>query len=345
MAAIKSGCPQRTQRAQSRAENLHLLHSRLFAFFADRFVFLFFAAMGRFCRLRDGSSLSRMHFLLASIVCSVAVSVLLKLAPRWRVDLRQAIAVNYLVASLLAWSLLGGDPAAFGRFDRTGWGLLLALGIGLPAMFWVLALAVRRSGVVRTDAAMRLSLLLPLIAAFTVFGEPLSPAKGIGVVLGLVAITLIVLRRAGHAEDGKSWSGLLLVVFAGMGVIDILFKLMARLGQGSSASVLLAAFVLAAVLSLAAVAWLYRSSRASWRPRHLLTGLLLGLLNFGNIVFYIQAHRALPTNPALVFAAMNIGVIVTATVVGMLALRERPGRANLAGLALAVIAVVILAAA
>ena len=96
--------------------------------------------------------------------------------------------------------------------------------------------------------------------------------------------------------------------------------------------------------SMAAVAFLYRRGRATWRPRHLVAGLLLGLLNFGNIVFYIQAHRAMPANPALVFAAMNIGVIVLATGVGMLALRERPGRANLAGLALAVIAVAILAA-
>lgn len=286
-----------------------------------------------------------MHFLLASIACSVAVSVLLKLAPRGRLDMRQAIAVNYVVAALLAWWVLGAGPAEFSRFDATAWGLLLALGIGLPAMFWVLALAVRRSGIVRTDAAMRLSLLLPLIAAFTVFGEPLTAAKSIGLVLGLLAIVLIVLRRDRAEADGKSWSGLLLVVFAGMGVIDILFKAMARLGQASSASVLLTAFVLAALLSLAAVAWLYRCSRATWRPRHLLAGLLLGLLNFGNIVFYIQAHRAMPANPALVFAAMNIGVIVTATVVGMLALRERPGRANLAGLALAVIAVAILATA
>lgn len=287
-----------------------------------------------------------MHFLLLSITLSVCVSVLLKLAPRLDLDIRQAIGVNYLVAALLTWCLLDPDPAALAHVGAPVWGLLLLLGLGLPAMFWVLALAVRRTGVVRTDAAMRLSLVLPLLAAFTVLGEALSWPKAAGAALGLVAIALIVTRRDGEAGPARaSGAMLLLVVFAGMGAIDIVFKLMARLSPASSSSTLLAAFVLAALVSLLAVAWLYRRQRASRGWRHLAAGIVLGVLNFGNIVFYIHAHRALPDDPALVFAAMNIGVIVLATLVGLLAFRERLGRANIAGLALAVVAVAVLAGA
>ncbi len=285
-----------------------------------------------------------MHFLLLSIVLSVCVSVLLKLARRYDLDIRQAIAVNYAVAALLTALLLRPDPASLSQVDVPTLVLLLVLGAGLPAMFWVLALAVRRAGVVRTDAAMRLSLLLPLIAAFTVFGEPLSWGKGIGVLVGLAAIALIIMRQqAGTGGAKPAWSSLLLLVFVGMGVIDVLFKLMARLSQVSSGSVLLAVFVLATVLSTLVVARLYARGKAQWRLRHMLAGLALGVLNFGNIVSYIQAHRALPTDPALVFATMNIGVILLATLVGVLAFRERLGKANIAGLVLAVIAVAVLA--
>lgn len=285
-----------------------------------------------------------MIYLLLSIALSVSVSVLLKLAPRFALDIRQAIGVNYLAAAVLAAWLLRPDPGFVLHAEWPALGLLLLLGAGLPSMFWVLAVAVRRTGVVRTDAAMRLSLLLPLVAAFTVFGEPLTGSKGLGVVAGLVAIALIVARRRQQTGGARqAWSSLLLLVFAGMGVIDILFKLMARLSQASSASTLFAAFVLAAVLSLLAMARLYRRGEVRWRWRHLVAGLILGALNFGNIVFYIQAHRALPANPALVFATMNIGVIVLATMVGTLAFRERLGRLNIAGLILAVVAVAILA--
>ena len=42
-----------------------------------------------------------MHLILLSAICSVLVGVLLKLAPRWRLDAGQLITWNYLAASLL----------------------------------------------------------------------------------------------------------------------------------------------------------------------------------------------------------------------------------------------------
>jgi len=285
-----------------------------------------------------------MHLLLLSIVLSVSVSVLLKLAPRLNLDIRQAILVNYMVAAAVVWWRFQPDLAPLAQATLPVWGLLLALGLGLPGMFWVLAVSVRRAGVVRTDAAMRLSLLLPLLAAFLLFGETLTAGKLAGIVLGLVAIALIVARPGRAAvTTGTREVAILGLVFLGMGVIDILFKSMARLTPASSIGVLLAAFLLAALVSLIAVGALYWRGRAGWAWRHLLAGLILGVLNVGNIVFYIRAHRALPGDPALVFAAMNIGVIVLATLVGLLAFRERLARANIIGLFLAVFAVLTLA--
>ena len=45
-------------------------------------------------------------YLAASIACSVTVAAMLKLARGWRIDVRQAIAVNYAVAATLCWALL-----------------------------------------------------------------------------------------------------------------------------------------------------------------------------------------------------------------------------------------------
>ena len=49
-----------------------------------------------------------MPYLLSSVVCSVLVSVLLKLMQRRGIDTAQGIAWNYLAASLLCFALL--DP-------------------------------------------------------------------------------------------------------------------------------------------------------------------------------------------------------------------------------------------
>lgn len=289
-----------------------------------------------------------MIYIALSVVCSVVVSVLLKLAPRFDVDVRQAIAGNYLVAMLLTLALLAPRPELLMLpVAHPAWRVLLALGILLPSMFWVLAWSVRRVGVVLTDAAQRLSLLLPLVAAFTLFGEVFTWHKGIGMLIGLVAIACIVVRGEprGRVRGGSGGWWLPLVVFVGMGAIDVLFKRVAQLTGTPFQDVLLATFVLAFVLATLAVVWLYATGRAHWGWRNAGGALLLGVFNFGNILFYVQAHRHLASDPALVFSAMNIGVIVVAALVGVWAFRERLGRLNRIGLALAVVAVLVLASA
>ncbi len=137
-----------------------------------------------------------MPWIFLSVVCSVVVSALLKLAPRYAVDVRQAITGNYLVAALLAWVLFHPDPGLLLLpIAHPAWRVLLALGVLLPLIFVVLARSVEHVGVVRSDAAQRLSLLLSLVAAFTLFGETLTWLKGIGMLLALLAIVCIVARH------------------------------------------------------------------------------------------------------------------------------------------------------
>jgi drug/metabolite transporter (DMT)-like permease len=290
-----------------------------------------------------------MHFIVLSVLCSVTVSVLLKLARRWRIDVNQAIAVNYVVAAgLAAWLLHPQPQDLLMPAARPAWPVLLALAVLLPAIFAVLAVSVRRVGVVRTDAAQRLSLLLPLLAAFTLFGEALSWLKAGGIAVGLAAIVCLLVRRGAAAtgpESARGAWGWPLAVFVGMGAIDILFKRVAQLTGVSFASVLLVVFVLSFVLSALVIGAMYvrGTARPGWR--HLGGGVLLGLFNFGNILFYVEGHRALPQHPALVFSAMNIGVIALAAVVGTWLFRERLNGWNRVGLVLAAVAVLVIAAA
>ncbi|MCW0211487.1 MAG: EamA family transporter, partial [Achromobacter sp.] len=147
-------------------------------------------------------------YLLASVACSVTVAVLLKLARRWQVDVRQAIAMNYLVAALLCWAVLRPDPAGV-LTPRTPWLVLAALGVLLPSVFLAMAAAVRHAGIVRSDAAQRLSLFIPLLAAFLLFGEPPSGRKLAAALLAAGALYCL-LRRAAPAQapaDGGPGGG------------------------------------------------------------------------------------------------------------------------------------------
>lgn len=281
-----------------------------------------------------------MSFLLLSVLCSVLVSVLLKLAPRQRIDIAQAITWNYAVAGALALWLLDPSLAAL-RAPQTPWVALVLLAIALPSIFLVLARSVRLAGIVRSDVAQRLSLLLSLAAAFLWFGEQASAGKLAGLALGLLAIVGILQRPAAASEGARGWPWLL-AVWGGFALIDVLLKRIALAGVSSLSSLTLC-FLIAFALMLGVQ--VVRRLRGDMRfdARSLAGGLVLGALNFANILFYVRAHQALPDSPAVVFATMNIGVVALGAVVGIVAFGERTSRWNRAGLALAVVAIAVIA--
>ncbi|MGY1424646.1 EamA family transporter [Lysobacter sp. A289] len=282
-----------------------------------------------------------MHLILLSAVCSVLVSVVLKLAPRGRLDVAQMVTWNYLAAAVLCALLLRPDLDGL-RDGGTQWLVLLGLAVLLPSLFLVLASAVRQAGIVRTDVAQRLSLLLSLVAAFTVFGEHAGGIKLAGLALGLIAVAGIVVRPSNTAASStKAWLPLL-TVWVGFALVDVLLKLIAQSGTSSMAS-LQVAFALAFVLMLGWQIARHLRGTARFSVVNLGAGLLLGLLNFGNIVFYVHAHQALPDSPAVVFAAMNIGVVVLGTLVGVAVFGEKTSRWNRAAIVLAIVAIAMIA--
>jgi len=283
-----------------------------------------------------------MIYVLLSVVCSVLVSVLLKLARRLSVDVGQAIAWNYVATSVLT-ALVFHPSLSVLTGPQAPWLGFVGLGVLLPLIFLALAASVQSAGIVRTDAAQRLSLLISLLAAFALFGETLSMGKGLGIALGLLALTCMVWRAApaaaGHAVRGWLWP---LVVFVGFGAIDILFKRVAAAGTPFAAS-LQAMFALALVVSLVILLWRRWHDRTFFTLRDAVAGLLLGLANFGNIVFYVRGHQALPDHPSLVFASMNLGVVALGALVGTAAFRERLSWVNVVGVGLALVAIGVIA--
>jgi len=283
-----------------------------------------------------------MYTLVLSISCSVAVSVLLKMARSRGIRIDQAIAFNYVMAGSLCALLLGPQPGTLLR-SAAPWPLLLALGLLLPSVFLIMAKAVQQAGIVLSDVAQRLSLLLPLIAAFTLFGEAATQSKLMGIAVALVALAALLWRpgnrnaQAPAGHGGALTIALLLGVWFGYGTIDILFKQMAKTGSAFPTT-LLGAFIMAGLVSFG---YLFLR-RTAWSPRSIVAGLLLGLLNFGNIYFYVRAHQVYSDNPTLVFSAMNIGVISLGTLIGAGIFRERIHWVNGAGVGLAILAIFIL---
>ncbi|MDV3467386.1 EamA/RhaT family transporter [Stenotrophomonas sp. C3(2023)] len=286
-----------------------------------------------------------MIHLVCAVICSVLVSVLLKVAARHRLDVAQMVTWNYLVAASMTALLLQPSLDAL-RTGHAPWAALLVLAVVLPGLFLVLGRAVAVAGIVRTDVAQRLSLLLSLAAAFLFFGQQASAWKLFGLGLGLFAMAAICLRprsdAASAAQTSAGGGRWLLAVWVGFAAVDILLKQVALSGTPSMAA-LLVSFSLAFVLMLALQLWRHMRGRSRLAWRNVGGGLVLGLLNGGNILFYVHAHQALPESPATVFAGMNIGVVVLGAVVGIAVFGEPTRLLNRIGLAIAVLAIGLIA--
>ena len=128
------------------------------------------------------------------------------------------------------------------------------------------------------------------------------------------------------AVDFRGVLGLVGVWF-GYGIIDILFKQVAKSG-GAFPTTLFIAFSLAACIMF--IYLLFK--RTQWNVASFVGGIILGVLNFFNILFYIKAHQSFGSNPTLVFAGMNIGVICLGTITGALIFKEKISKVNWLGI-------------
>ena len=279
-----------------------------------------------------------MHNLIIAVLCSVAVSVLLKVARKRNIAIQQAIAFNYIVALSLSWFLLKPDFKGLEFTDFIAQSentpIFLALGILLPSVFIIMSKAVEFAGIVRSDAAQRLSLFLPILAAFLIFHETLSQSKVVGIVLAFVGLFCLLSKpNQKSAVDFRGVLGLIGVWF-GYGIIDILFKQVAKSG-GAFPTTLFIAFSLAACIMF--IYLLFK--RTQWNVASFVGGIILGVLNFFNILFYIKAHQSFGSNPTLVFAGMNIGVICLGTITGALIFKEKISKVNWLGIVFSLCAI------
>lgn len=279
-----------------------------------------------------------MMYLTIAVLCSVAVSVLLKILRQRDIDIRQTIVAGYPVAFLLTWFLL--KPDVSGMSDLGGaWAIIIGLGVLLPAVFIILGRAIEAVGMVATDAAQRLSLIIPIVAAFLLFGEVLTGIRVFGLLLGFLALGALIYRpqRGEISKQAKHTPLWLFGVWAGYGVIDILFKQVAKQGAAFPLT-LFVSFGLAGLLLLIYLLIM----RVRWQGNALTAGMLLGALNMGNIYAYIRAHQVLSESPSIVFTGMNVGVIAVATLIGVGVFKESLNRINILGLLLAICCVAVL---
>ncbi|WP_291148841.1 DMT family transporter [Flavobacterium sp. UBA7680] len=278
-----------------------------------------------------------MLFLVLSILCSVTVGVIFKITRKYNANPIQIIAFNYIMAISLCYFTFSPDLNVV--HADAPWNIYAAIGVLLPIVFLFLFTSIKHMGIAKTDAAQRLSLFIPIIAAWLIFKEEFNSYKVIGLIIGFIALLFILKKQSGNDQNKWIYPA---AVFIGFGIIDILFKQIALFTALPYTTSLFIVFDISLAVSLLVVVYDVAAKRVKLNYKNILFGGLVGIFNFGNILFYLKAHKAFAENPSTVFAGMNMGVIVLGSLVGMLFFKEKLSKINILGLVLALIAIVFI---
>lgn len=278
-----------------------------------------------------------MLFLILSIICSVSVGAIFKVARNYSINVTQIVASNYFFALVLCYFFFNPDFTAFGT--DTPWKIYISLGFLLPSIFLFLAASIKHMGIVKTDAAQRLSLFIPILAAWLIFSEKFDALRITAFGIAFPALLLILTKPSENTKNKWIYPAAVLI---GFGVIDILFKQIALYTDLPYTTSLFVVFGLALTIMTAVVVFEIAFKKAKFDLKNVLIGGLVGLFNFGNILFYLKAHQSFSENPSTVFAGMNMGVIIIGSLTGIFIFKEKLSKMNYAGLFLALVAIVLI---
>lgn len=278
-----------------------------------------------------------MLFLILSILCSVSVGVLFKIARKYNTNNSQIVAYNYIFALALCYISFSPDTTTI--TTTAPWGLYIVIGILLPSIFLFLALSIKHMGIVKTDAAQRLSLFIPILAAWLLFKEEFNVLKIVAFLIAMPALLLILNKPTEKTTNKWIYPA---IVLLGFGIIDILFKQIATYTDLPYTTSLFVIFAISMIIMIVVVMYETLFKKVKLTTNNILFGGLVGILNFGNILFYLKAHKEFANNPSTVFAGMNMGVIIIGSLIGILIFKEKQSKLNYLGLLLALIAIILI---
>lgn len=280
--------------------------------------------------------------LFITIVVNALLAVIFNYFEKYKVDTLQAIVVNYFVC-FLTGSVVAGELAI--RPDTTSlpwFPYALFLGLLFVTIFFMVARTVQTFGLTIASIFQRMTMIVPTIVAITFFNESYTWIKIVGILLAILAILLINRDKNTHTE-GKNWT-FPIMVFIGSAIIETCLYYVDVKGIVHNGDTYFTAglFLMAGMYGVFILLFDMIKNKKKFQLKSIVAGIILGIPNFFTIQLILKSLSS-GLGAATVFPIINVGILLTSALFGLILFSEKFNKFKIAGLALAVFAIVLIA--
>lgn len=289
-----------------------------------------------------------MVFLTLSFICSAILILLFKVFERNGVPVFQAIVFNYCTAAACGFIFLPDHhTVTSGGFLNQGWfPVSVFLGAMFICVFNLTSLTTINFGVSTASVAAKLGLVFPVLFAFFLYHESFSGMKLAGILLAFIAVVLssIKEKQPGHLAVKSSLIFLPYAVFFGNGACDSVTQYANKnfLMHKGIAEFAMFIFTSAGSIGIVILLFMLLSGRSKLHIKSIIGGIALGIPNYLSFLFLLKALATLSWGSSVIFPVSNLGTVAVATIVSFIVFKERISKVNMAGLAFAAAAIILI---
>ena len=280
-------------------------------------------------------------YLLLSSACSLLIAHLLKLTELKGLRTLNTLTVNYLIAFVVAFTIgsMQGDTVGFVWPHFSLLGFCLIVGAFFIGNFIAYGKSVHLNGVGVTIAAMRLSLLVPVIVSVYFYREFLGGWKILGILLVFGSLLLLIPRKKGVKFGNIDASWLLLVIFLVTGLADASLKVYNEELSLSLNETLFMGWVLMGAFLIGFVLSIFKQGPLITKQEFKM-GAIIGIPNLYSSIFLIYALNSI--SGAVAFSIVNVVNVLGGTMLGLFFWDDQVSLKQWGGIAIAVTAILLL---
>jgi drug/metabolite transporter (DMT)-like permease len=297
-----------------------------------------------------------LYFLLA-VLFTVALYLIMRAYPRFKVDSFHAIVFNYY-ACVLTGLVLTPDLTVFRAVQWGSQGTLLTLALGsmFVTAFMLIGLTAQKVSVTATSLAGNMSLVIPVVFGLFVFqnnNKDFTAFNYAGLLVALIALGLGAIQNSGQKKGDSTKPALVsdralwllpILTFFAAGTNNTLINYLSVKYYLPGQTTIFMIIACTGAIIIGTVILLYKIiiGKEKLLLRSVVGGFILGVPNFLSLYFLLLALGSFSNSAAFVFPIYNILTMLVSSFAAWAIYKEHLNLLNKWGLVLAVLAIVLI---